>query len=276
MGADHFFDRWARRSVTGRAEGVSRRRFLVAGSAAAAGVIWPTHLLRPGAANATTSRIAHASEAITSCDCSGYSNYVGSSCYNEVVGNAPADGEFAATEGIMYGIAIKGAQLECSPKEDAAKTACKEVPCPAGQRCNPASNIPGYEEPPTCIGCPSGQSFCGTECVDRQTDLNNCGSCGHVCVSPTTCQNGQCGCNTCGASGNNPYSKVCGGECVDTAGDPNNCGGCGNVCSDTADGFTGICNCGACSGCAGALGGFWCCQTGTCTHACPQPGETCP
>lgn len=128
-----------------------------------------------------------------------------------------------------------------------------------------------------CICCPHGLSKCGKcTCVDLQNDDNNCGSCGHACISSSTCINGHCSCNTCGDAGKNPYSQVCGGQCVDTAADPTNCGSCGNVCPDTVNGFTGICNCGVCDGCSGAIGGFWCCQTGKCTHACPQPGETCP
>src|SRR5207253_4820884 len=128
-----------------------------------------------------------AAAATTSCDCSGYVNYTYDSCYNEIFGNAPSDGEFAATEGIMFGIAAAGANTLCKPKSDEAQTTCREVPCPSGQRCQPADLIPGNEEPPKCIGCPSGQSFCGDVCVDLQTDNNNCGSCGHVCVSPSTC-----------------------------------------------------------------------------------------
>jgi hypothetical protein len=41
-------------------------------------------------------------------------------------------------------------------------------------------------------GCPTGQSYCGTECVNLKTDAENCGACGKVCGSGMTCGNGTC------------------------------------------------------------------------------------
>lgn len=48
--------------------------------------------------------------------------------------------------------------------------------------------------------CPSGQVACGTACVTPasfQTDVKNCGSCGHVCPR-TTCQSAICSAGVCG------------------------------------------------------------------------------
>ena len=127
-----------------------------------------------------------------------------------------------------------------------------------------------------CCKAEYGRGVCQDVCVDLQTDNDNCGSCGHVCVGPSRCINGHCSCNTCGDGGKNPYSRICGGQCTDTSSDFYNCGSCGNVCPDSVNGFAGICNCGQCDGCAGGLGSIFCCQTGKCAHACPSPGETCP
>ena len=41
-------------------------------------------------------------------------------------------------------------------------------------------------------GCPPPQLKCGGVCVDPRTDSQNCGRCGHVCISPSSCQAGHC------------------------------------------------------------------------------------
>lgn len=33
------------------------------------------------------------------------------------------------------------------------------------------------------VGCPSGQTFCYDACEDLNTDPNNCGPCGNICVT---------------------------------------------------------------------------------------------
>lgn len=43
--------------------------------------------------------------------------------------------------------------------------------------------------------CPEGQQCCGFNCVDWQTDRNNCGWCGHSCYDPhAICVDGRCVC----------------------------------------------------------------------------------
>jgi hypothetical protein len=59
---------------------------------------------------------------------------------------------------------------------------------------------------PTGSQCPSGQTPCGGQCVNVSTDPNNCGTCGNVCATGTSCVNGQCGCPT--------GTTLCGGQCV--------------------------------------------------------------
>ena len=70
------------------------------------------------------------------------------------------------------------------------------------------------------------------ECVDTDTDADNCGSCGHVCTGSQEC---------------------CDGECVnpDTAYDSDfqNCGQCGHACRERAcilNIFNEVCENGSC------------------------------
>ena len=83
----------------------------------------------------------------------------------------------------------------------------------------------GTSTGPTCT---TDQESCDGTCVNAKTDNQNCGTCGKVCGSGTTCQNGSCAC----ASGLNS----CGGACV--ASDTTHCGtGCtacqsGQVCGN--------------------------------------------
>ena len=56
----------------------------------------------------------------------------------------------------------------------------------------------------TSTVCPAGETLCGTSCVDLDTDLLNCGACGHGCaaecagnVAATTCSAGLCSIATC-------------------------------------------------------------------------------
>ena len=41
-------------------------------------------------------------------------------------------------------------------------------------------------------GCPSGQTNCSGLCTDTSSDSNNCGSCGNICSSGTSCVRGSC------------------------------------------------------------------------------------
>ena len=85
--------------------------------------------------------------------------------------------------------------------------------------------------------------------IDAGSDLNNCGSCGYKCATPSvgeaTCIDGVCGVTTCGAR-----YKDCNGNATDscetdTFRDGSNCGGCGTVCSAGAN-AVGVCVQGKC------------------------------
>jgi hypothetical protein len=72
--------------------------------------------------------------------------------------------------------------------------------------------------------CSAGLTLCNTNCVNLQTDVNNCGSCGNILITTgifgPTCVNGV---GYCDASF--PYCENSG--CTDIFNDPSNCGGCG-------------------------------------------------
>lgn len=88
------------------------------------------------------------------------------------------------------------------------------------------------------VGCTvAGQRRCGVDCVNTDTDLTNCGSCGVSCRSGTVCDNGACVC---------PSGQTeCGGRCVDLANDSMNCGRCSVACATTTGQtcMTGSCRC---------------------------------
>jgi len=88
--------------------------------------------------------------------------------------------------------------------------------------------------PPTC---PAGQSACGTQCVDKQTDKGNCGACGTTC--PVACSAGTC-VTTCP-----PGTSNCSGSCVDTTTSAINCGACSKACPIGQICSAGACSCGA-------------------------------
>jgi hypothetical protein len=46
------------------------------------------------------------------------------------------------------------------------------------------------------IACNEPYTLCGTACVDEQSDGNNCGACGSVCAAGNACITRVCGCNT--------------------------------------------------------------------------------
>jgi hypothetical protein len=72
--------------------------------------------------------------------------------------------------------------------------------------------------------CGAGETLCGTECVDLDSDVSNCGTCGNACAEGEVCSRGTC------SSDCEPGLINCSGSCVDTSMDAENCGECGNAC----------------------------------------------
>ncbi len=96
----------------------------------------------------------------------------------------------------------------------------------AGGACNIANCSAGYQD---CDNSPAD----GCE-VNTNTDLNNCGGCGHVCNLPNAmnaCNGGNCAINNCNTGFGDCDGNAANGCEVNTTTDPNNCGGCGMACS---------------------------------------------
>jgi hypothetical protein len=155
----------------------------------------------------------------------------------------------------------------------------------------------------TCIGY---QTLCDSNCVDLQTDPNNCGSCGMSCDPSKVCTRGQC-VDICAAS-----QTACplggagdGGTsvfCVDLKTDNANCGTCGKPCAPEQTCLSGSCkslcspgqtgcmpegggapycvttqsdnsNCGSCGRVCGAQ---QVCMAGVCVDECLPNQKACP
>lgn len=83
--------------------------------------------------------------------------------------------------------------------------------------------------------CGNGLTCCSSQCVDMQSDKDNCGGCGTVCPTGQACVNGSCaGCNppcsedeSCCEGGSTCCKVCCGDTCC---ADSDYCGE-GNVCT---------------------------------------------
>jgi hypothetical protein len=74
---------------------------------------------------------------------------------------------------------------------------------------------------------------------DKQHDVNNCGTCGHVCYAPNatpSCVNGTCGIAVCDEGWGDCDGILANGCEHDVSSDVNNCGFCGNVCGECFSG----------------------------------------
>ncbi|MBO4351097.1 MAG: hypothetical protein J6A01_09160 [Proteobacteria bacterium] len=163
------------------------------------------------------------------------------------------------------------------------------------ENCDSTPTTPDKDKPET--GCKA--TDCDGVVVCLQTDISNCGSCGHACLDNQKCVNSKCEDITIVDPDPNPGPdpdlnpnpnpdpdpNSCGGTlcndiCVDTAFDNENCGTCGHVC-----GAGMVCHDSACvcensnlTQCAGVDG----CldlqsdnnHCGACNHACGA-GKSC-
>lgn len=110
----------------------------------------------------------------------------------------------------------------------------------------------------------SAEHACGAECVDKQSDPHNCGTCGNACVSGATCQSGICHCPT--------GSVLCSNVCAFVDSDWANCGTCGHACAYGATCQEGLCVCPQIESlCANA-----CVDTQTSLTDCGTCGNVCP
>ncbi len=127
-----------------------------------------------------------------------------------------------------------------------------------GHACGaPAGGRAGCEAG-ACDGvCPAGETVCratadgGGACASLLTDVQNCGSCGHVCAAPAggtaACVLGRCAGQCSGTQSVCGATADGGGTCVDLTTSLGNCGGCGHACT-SASGGSETCSAGACVG----------------------------
>ena len=276
--SEHPFDRLARR-LAGEQDGerpalLVSRRWLLRSTALGVGAAASARL---------TAAVPSFAAGVSSCDCSSYADRQWEDCVSGYRGTSlPNDGLIAA---MQYGIGNTLAFSHCKTVGDDAQAACKTVPCPSGSHC---VTLPSGGDP-ICQGadCPTpGQVKCGDDCVDLQTDSNNCGRCGHACVGSSYCADGKCvGCSpACAAPVPTCCDSAYGPVCVDLTTNLNDCGACGNVCPGEQDCCNGTCtdtstdvtNCGDCGVVCDA--GEVCCS-GNCLDpvccGCNEPAECC-
>ncbi|MBK8256484.1 MAG: hypothetical protein IPK82_27925 [Polyangiaceae bacterium] len=101
-------------------------------------------------------------------------------------------------------------------------------------------------EPPDASHCPAETpDYCGSVCVDTQTDLSHCGACGAACVPGSQGVEVACDAGTCKVTECEPTFADCDGLAengceVDTTRSAAHCGTCGNACSTQC--LAGECN----------------------------------
>jgi hypothetical protein len=141
------------------------------------------------------------------------------SCYPQVDCKDNADGTYCVSSSNVYSTCCEG---KCAPGGTCGR-ACKPPDVLQSYSCvNPTTGASDYcttdQDCPTGYGCvfgycyqqtcpekydngpcafagASGTSYglcCGGVCTDYYNDSNNCGGCGAVCASQTTCQGGGC------------------------------------------------------------------------------------
>lgn len=132
--------------------------------------------------------------------------------------------------------------------------------------------------------CPPGETACGLDCVDTQSDPDHCGDCNNACTDDQVCSEGVCA-DSC-ASG----LTDCGGACVDTDTNPDHCGACDSPCPSGATCAGGMCDCPTgtdlcdgecvdtqsdpdhCGACNSPCAQYEVCQSGACVES-PVSGE---
>ena len=90
--------------------------------------------------------------------------------------------------------------------------------------CDPS--MPSVSDSDT-LECAKGTAKCDKYCVDLNSDIYNCGTCGESC-NGNSCING-----ACSSACENHALHNCSDKCVAFGTDNENCGGCGIKCPDT-------------------------------------------
>jgi hypothetical protein len=159
----------------------------------------------------------------------------------------------AATGTLIPGVCAAGAcalPAQCTAPTSQCPSGCTSLQsdvnncgscgnaCPSTHSATGAVLAPGICVAGSCeLQCATGSSQCPSGCVNLQTDVNNCGSCGNVCVtthSPTgaVLEQGMCVAGSCAQQCTAPTTQ-CPSGCVNLQTDVSNCGACGNACEPT-------------------------------------------
>ena len=118
-----------------------------------------------------------------------------------------------------------------------------------GVACNGANDTPQCSNGACTSPCNVGYDNCDNTrqkngCnVNKNTDANNCGACGHACAflnGTPLCVNGACGTGICSTGWANCDGSPANGCEIFTTTDPKNCGACGHDC------LGGVCQNGQC------------------------------
>jgi hypothetical protein len=99
-----------------------------------------------------------------------------------------------------------------------------------GNRCVPAEAVVQFVSE-----CEEGLVECNGECVDTQTDLDNCGECGNVCEfdhADAICDAGSCLMANCHEGWDDCNGDPADGCETDLLNDRENCASCGHVCEE--------------------------------------------
>ena len=212
-----------------------------------------------------TSKVAHAS-AVT-CDggsckataCTSPYAVNNGTCNACVSGYCYSSGSCLNTQADMNNCGSCGNVCNTSKVAHSSAVTCDGGSCKATACTSPYALNNG-----TCNACESGYCYSSGSCLNTQTDMNNCGSCGNVCntnkvahSSAVTCDGGSCKATACTSpyALNNGTCNACesgycysSGSCLNTQTDMSNCGSCGNVCntSKVAHSSAVTCNNGVC------------------------------
>lgn len=148
---------------------------------------------------------------------------------------------------------------------------------------------PDLASPPDLVSpCRAPTMSCGSHCVDPQSDVANCGQCGHACTvhnAAAACVAGACAIGSCNTGFGDCDANLQDGCETDLRTAVANCGSCGTVCGPSSCGGPPRCTNGACDtnpclagfgDCDGIVANG--CETNLTTdsHNCGCCGKVCP
>lgn len=210
---------------------------------------------------------------------------------DEVLMSSPISGCVSSgTDGVRAEITFNtilhcgACRSACNPGTETLADVCVPDASAGGA---PTCDCSGDSEIGACGGGRSDACCPGNGgCVDLDSNLYSCGSCGNSCDTPMAdrCTDGNCACGD-GPACSGPGEICCGGACVVPSLDVNNCGACGHVCAFANAGATcvsGDCQMGPCiegfgdcpgdgAGCGTSLRTAEHC--GSCTDTCGTGGS---